>query len=152
MSNLGQSGEDYLETILVLGNCNGEVRSVDIAREMNVTKPSVCRAVGLLKNGGFIRVDDNGYITFTDDGRKAAESVYERHTVLTDWLIGIGVDEKTAAEDACRLEHNISAAPSPLTSSRSISESIIRRYDIKTIGENEALSGKPSAQAHEFLQ
>ena len=109
MSNLGQSGEDYLETILVLGNCNGEVRSVDIAREMNVTKPSVCRAVGLLKNGGFIRVDDNGYITFTDDGRKAAESVYERHTVLTDWLIGIGVDEKTAAEDACRLEHNISA-------------------------------------------
>ena len=76
---------------------------------MNVTKPSVCRAVGLLKNGGFIRVDDNGYITFTDDGRKAAESVYERHTVLTDWLIGIGVDEKTAAEDACRLEHNISA-------------------------------------------
>ena len=91
MSNLGQSGEDYLETILVLGNCNGEVRSVDIAREMNVTKPSVCRAVGLLKNGGFIRVDDNGYITFTDDGRKAAESVYERHTVLTDWLIGIGI-------------------------------------------------------------
>lgn len=84
MSNLGQSGEDYLETILVLGKCNGEVRSVDIAREMNVTKPSVCRAVGLLKNGGFIRVDDNGYITFTDD-------------------------EKTAAEDACRLEHNISA-------------------------------------------
>lgn len=150
MSNLGQSGEDYLETILVLGNCNGEVRSVDIAREMNVTKPSVCRAVGLLKNGGFIRVDDNGYITFTDDGRKAAESVYERHTVLTDWLIGIGVDEKTAAEDACRLEHNISAQP--LTSSRSISESIIRRYDIKTIGEDEALSGKPSAQAHEFLQ
>ena len=82
MSNLGQSGEDYLETILVLGKCNGEVRSVDIAREMNVTKPSVCRAVGLLKNGGFIRVDDNGYITFTDDGKKAAESVYERHTSI----------------------------------------------------------------------
>ena len=139
MSNLGQSGEDYLETILVLGNCNGEVRSVDIAREMNVTKPSVCRAVGLLKNGGFIRVDDNGYITFTDDGRKAAESVYERHTVLTDW-------RRTPAA------LNIISAPSPLTSSRSISESIIRRYDIKTIGENEALSGKPSAQAHESLQ
>ena len=109
MSNLGQSGEDYLETILVLGNCNGEVRSVDIAREMNVTKPSVCRAVGLLKNGGFIRVDDNGYITFTDDGRKAAESVYERHTVLTDWLTGLGVDPIVAAEDACRIEHVISA-------------------------------------------
>lgn len=150
MSNLGQSGEDYLETILVLGNCNGEVRSVDIAREMNVTKPSVCRAVGLLKNGGFIRVDDNGYITFTEDGRKAAESVYERHTVLTDWLIGIGVDEKQLRRTPAAL--NIISAPSPLTSSRSISESIIRRYDIKTIGENEALSGKPSAQAHESLQ
>lgn len=150
MSNLGQSGEDYLETILVLGNCNGEVRSVDIAREMNVTKPSVCRAVGLLKNGGFIRVDDNGYITFTDDGRKAAESVYERHTVLTDWLIGIGVDEKQLRRTPAAL--NIISAPSPLTSSRSISESIIRHYDIKTIRANEALSGKPSAQAHEFLQ
>lgn len=150
MSNLGQSGEDYLETILVLGNRNGEVRSVDIAREMNVTKPSVCRAVGLLKNGGFIRVDDNGYITFTDDGRKAAESVYERHTVLTDWLIGIGVDEKQLRRTPAAL--NIISAPSPLTSSKSISESIIRHYDIKTIRANEALSDKPSAQAHEFLQ
>ena len=109
MSNLGQTGEDYLETILVLGNRNGEVRSVDIAREMNVTKPSVCRAVGLLKNGGFIRVDDNGYITFTDDGRKAAERVYEPHSAPPDWLLGLGVDEDTAAESARRLEHNISA-------------------------------------------
>lgn len=107
MSKLRQSGEDYLETILILSK-KGEVRSVDIANEMNVSKPSVCRAVRLLKDGGFIRVDENGYISFTDEGRETAESIYERHTVLTDWLVGIGVDEDTAAEDACRLEHNFS--------------------------------------------
>lgn len=107
MAKLRQSGEDYLETILILSE-KGEVRSIDIANEMSVSKPSVCRAVKILKNGGFINVDENGYITFTDEGKKTAESVYERHTVLTDWLVGIGVDEKTAAEDACRLEHNFS--------------------------------------------
>ena len=108
MSKLRQSGEDYLETILILSK-RGEVRSVDIANEMNLSKPSVSRAVGILKNDGFIKVDKDGYISFTDEGRKTAESVYERHTVLTDWLVGIGVSEKTAAEDACRLEHSFSA-------------------------------------------
>ncbi len=108
MAKLRQSGEDYLETILILSK-KGGVRSIDIANEMSVSKPSVSRAVGILKNGGFINVDEDGYITFTDEGKKTAESVYERHTVLTDWLVGIGVDEKTAAEDACRLEHNFSA-------------------------------------------
>lgn len=108
MAKLRQSGEDYLETILIL-NQKGEVRSVDIANEMNVSKPSVCRAVGILKSGGFIEVDKNGYITFTADGRETAEKIYERHKVLTDWLIGIGVDENTAEKDACRLEHNFSS-------------------------------------------
>lgn len=108
MSKLRQSGEDYLETILILSK-RGEVRSVDIANEMNLSKPSVSRAVGILKNDGFIKVDKDGYISFTDEGRKTAESVFERHTVLTDWLVGIGVSEKTAAEDACRLEHSFSA-------------------------------------------
>ncbi|MGN1134616.1 MAG: metal-dependent transcriptional regulator [Oscillospiraceae bacterium] len=108
MSKLRQSGEDYLETILILSK-RGEVRSIDIANEMNLSKPSVSRAVGILKNGGFIKVDEDGYITFTDEGREIAEEIYERHTVLTDWLVGIGVDEKTAAEDACRLEHNFSS-------------------------------------------
>ena len=108
MSKLRQSGEDYLETILILSK-NGGVRSIDIANEMNLSKPSVSRAVGILKNGGFIKVDEDGYITFTDEGRDIAEGIYERHTVLTDWLVGIGVDEKTAAEDACRLEHNFSS-------------------------------------------
>ena len=107
MAKLRQSGEDYLETIYILSK-NGDVRSIDIANEMNVSKPSVCRAVGLLKDGGFIKMDKDGYITFTEEGRAAAASVYERHTVLTDWLVGIGVNEKTAAEDACRLEHNLS--------------------------------------------
>ena len=108
MSKLRQSGEDYLETILILSK-RGGVRSIDVATEMNVSKPSVSRAMGILKNGGFIKVDKDGYITFIDEGKKTAERIYERHTVLTDWLVGIGVDEKTAAEDACRLEHNFSS-------------------------------------------
>lgn len=108
MSKLRQSGEDYLETIYILSK-RGDVRSVDIANEMNVSKPSVCRAVGILKKGGFIDIDEYGYISLTDEGDRTAKSVYERHTVLTDWLVGIGVDEKTAEEDACRLEHNFSA-------------------------------------------
>ena len=108
MTKLRQSGEDYLETILIILSKKGEVRSIDIANEMNVSKPSVCRAVGILKNGGFISVNKSGYITFTDEGKETAEKIYERHTVLTDWLVGIGVDEDTAEKDACRLEHNFS--------------------------------------------
>ncbi|MDD6346139.1 MAG: metal-dependent transcriptional regulator [Oscillospiraceae bacterium] len=107
MNKLRQSGEDYIETILILSK-RGEVRSIDIVNEMNLSKPSVSRAVGILKKGGFINVDKDGYITLTCEGRELAESVYERHTVLTEWLVGIGVDEKTAEEDACRLEHNFS--------------------------------------------
>lgn len=110
MSKLYESGENYLETILVLKSKGGDVRSIDIVREMNLSKPSVSRAVGILKNGGFIEVDKDGFITLTDAGNEIAERIYERHKVLTDWLIGIGVDEKTAAEDACKLEHDISEA------------------------------------------
>ena len=108
MNKLRQSGEDYIETILILSK-RGEVRSIDIVNEMNLSKPSVSRAVGILKKGGYINVDKDGYITLTCQGRKLAESIYERHTVLTEWLVGIGVDEKTAAEDACRLEHSFSS-------------------------------------------
>ena len=107
MARLRRSGEDYLETILILSKRN-DVRSVDIAREMELSKPSVSRAVGLLKNGGFITVDKNGYISLTEDGKKLAERIYERHTVLTEWLVSIGVDEGSAAENACRLEHDFS--------------------------------------------
>ncbi len=107
MARLRRSGEDYLETILILSKRN-DVRSVDVAREMELSKPSVSRAVGLLKNGGFITVDKNGYISLTEDGKKQAERIYERHTVLTEWLVSIGVDEGSAAENACRLEHDFS--------------------------------------------
>ena len=107
MARLRRSGEDYLETILILSKRN-DVRSVDVAREMELSKPSVSRAVGLLKSGGFITVDKNGYISLTEDGKKQAERIYERHTVLTEWLVSIGVDEGSAAENACRLEHDFS--------------------------------------------
>lgn len=107
MSEIYESGENYLETILVLGK-KGDVRSIDIVRSMNLSKPSVSRAVGILKSNGFIQTDAGGYITLTDSGREIAERIYERHLVLTKWLVGIGVSESTATEDACRIEHDIS--------------------------------------------
>ncbi len=103
-----ESGEMYLESIYVLANEKQKVRSIDVAERMNYSKPSVSRAVGLLKNRGFIVVDDEGYITLTNLGKQTAEDIFERHTVLTKMLVSIGVDEKTAAEDACRMEHIIS--------------------------------------------
>jgi Mn-dependent DtxR family transcriptional regulator len=109
MAGLYESGENYLETILVLQNKGISVRSVDIANELAFSKPSVSRAVGILKNGGFIEVNPDGFITLTETGKEVAERIYERHLVLSKWLMDIGVDEKTAAEDACRLEHVISA-------------------------------------------
>lgn len=109
MAGLYESGENYLETILVLQNKGLSVRSVDIANELEFSKPSVSRAMGILKNGGFIEVAPDGFITLTKEGREVAERIYERHTVLTKWLMDLGVDEKTAAEDACKLEHDISS-------------------------------------------
>ena len=103
-----ESGEMYLETIHVLLKKNGTVRSVDISEHMGYSKPSVSRAVGLLKNGGYILVDKDGYITLTKSGIAVAEKIYERHTVLSRMLIALGVSEETATEDACRLEHAIS--------------------------------------------
>lgn len=108
MHGLYESGENYLETILILKSRGLEVRSIDIVREMNLSKPSVSRAMKILKEGGFIKIDADGFITLTENGTEVAERIYERHRVLTDWLIGIGVNEKTAAEDACKLEHDIS--------------------------------------------
>lgn len=108
MNGLYESGEDYLETILILKKRNGNVRSIDIAREMDLSKPSVSRAVGILKNKGFITVDEDGAIHFTDEGSKIAKRIYDRHRVLTEALMALGVDEKTASEDACRIEHDIS--------------------------------------------
>lgn len=106
--SLKESGEMYLETIHVLSKTGKSVRSLDVAEYMNFSKPSVSRAVGLLKNGGYITVDKNGFLSLTDEGRAIAEKIYERHTMITDFLIRLGVDEETAAEDACKIEHDIS--------------------------------------------
>ena len=103
-----ESGEMYLETIHILSKKNKAVRSIDISEHMGYSKPSVSRAVGLLKKGGYILVDKDGYITLTDTGIAVAEKIYERHTVLSRLLVALGVDETVAAEDACRLEHAIS--------------------------------------------
>lgn len=103
-----ESKENYLETILVLFNRNGEVRSVDIAAEMNFSKPSVSIAMKNLREEGCISVDKNGYITLTKAGKEIAERVYERHLLFTEWLTSLGVPEKIAAEDACRIEHDLS--------------------------------------------
>lgn len=104
-----ESAENYLETILVLGNRQGNVRSIDIVNEMGFSKPSVSYAMKQLRENGYIAVDENGHITLLDSGRQIAEKIYERHRLLTDFLVRLGVDEKVAAEDACRMEHVISA-------------------------------------------
>lgn len=104
------SGEMYLETIYVLGTERPAVRSVDVAERMKFTKPSVSRAVSRLKADGYIAVDGHGYITLTDSGRAVAQKMFERHTILSQVLMRLGVDEETAVEDACKIEHVISDA------------------------------------------
>lgn len=106
--HLQESGEMYLETILVLSQKMSVVRSVDVAEYMGYTKPSVSRAISLLKNANYVIMDKHGYLTLTEDGQKIAKKIYERHTLLTQFLMRLGVDEKTASEDACKMEHIIS--------------------------------------------
>ena len=105
---LQESGEMYIETIFVLSKDGKKVRSIDICEHMGYSKPSVSRAVGLLKNGGYITVDKDGYITLTKDGMDIATSIYERHTILSSLLTYLGVDKEIASEDACKIEHVIS--------------------------------------------
>ena len=103
-----ESGEMYLETIYVLSQRLSSVRSVDVAEEMGYSKPSVSRAVGLLKNAGLLLMDETGGLKLTEAGEEKAKRIYERHTVLSKLLMNLGVDEATATEDACRIEHYIS--------------------------------------------
>lgn len=105
---LQESGEMYLESIYVLQKGKGNVRSIDISEYMGYSKPSVSRAVGLLKDGGYITVEKDGVLKLTDDGLQIAEKIYERHTIITNLLMALGVDKETAALDACRVEHVIS--------------------------------------------
>ena len=102
------SGEDYLEAVLVLQKEKGMVRSVDVARHMDVSKPSVCHAVATVKNGGFLTMDDGFFLHLTNIGREVAEQIYEKHRFFTERLIAAGVDPETAEADACRIEHVIS--------------------------------------------
>ncbi len=106
--SIQESGEMYLETIYVLTQKSSQVRSIDICEQMGYSKPSISRAIGILKKDGYINVDRSGYITLTVEGKATALKIYERHNVISDFLKSIGVDEATAAEDACKMEHIIS--------------------------------------------
>ena len=106
--HLQESGEMYLETIYILTKKNHDVRSLDVAEYMNFSKPSVSRAVGLLKQGGYITVDQEGYLHLTAMGEEIAAKMYERHMLLTEFLMRLGVDRETASADACKIEHDIS--------------------------------------------
>ena len=108
--HLQESGEMYLETIHVLAKRGGIVRSVDVSEHMGYSKPSVSRAIGLLRRGGFVTVDADGALNLTEAGIEVAEKIYRRHTLLSNFLISLGVDEATATEDACKIEHRLSDA------------------------------------------
>jgi len=103
-----ESAENYLETILILSHNGNQVRSIDIVNELEYSKPSVSVAMKNLRNKKYVEINGDGYITLTEEGRKIAESMYERHTLISDWLIFLGVDKKTAVADACRMEHAMS--------------------------------------------
>jgi len=104
-----ESGEDYLEAILMIKKRSGNVRSIDVARELSFSKPSVSVAMKNLKTSNYITVDENGFINLTEAGQEIADKIYERHTFLTNWLTSLGVDPEVAAEDACKMEHAISS-------------------------------------------
>lgn len=105
---LQESGEMYLETILILSEKNPHVRSIDVCEYMGFSKPSVSRAIGLLKSGGYVTVDGDGYLTLTELGAEVAHKMYDRHRLITDFLVSLGVSEEVASQDACRIEHHIS--------------------------------------------
>ena len=105
---LHQSGEDYLEAILVLKEEKGSVRSIDVAQHLGYSKPSISRAMSILKSSGYITMEKDGRLELTGEGAKVAQDIYERHKLLTNWLIRLGVSPETAAEDACKIEHDIS--------------------------------------------
>ena len=106
--HLQESGEMYLETIYILSKKNNAVCAIDVGEYMGFTKPSVSRAIGLLKKGGYVAADADGHLSLTQAGTEIAGKIYERHRLLTDYLMRLGVDEATAAEDACKMEHDIS--------------------------------------------
>ncbi len=105
-----ESAEDYLEAILMIQLEKGRVRSIDVAHKLNYSKPSVSRAVSLLRDNGYLNMARDGMLELTESGRSIAETIYERHVLLTRWLVSLGVPEEQASEDACKLEHDVSHA------------------------------------------
>lgn len=105
---LHQSGEDYLEAILTLRNQKGSVRSIDVAQHLGYSKPSISRAMSILRESGYLIMEKDGHLKLTEEGEKVAQTIYERHLFLTEWLVWLGVSPETAEEDACKIEHNIS--------------------------------------------
>ena len=106
--NLQESGEMYLETIFILSKTNPHVRSIDVGEYMGFSKPSVSRAIGLLRSGGYVNMDKDGYLTLTEAGYEVADKMYERHRLISGFLTALGVSEETATADACKIEHHIS--------------------------------------------
>ena len=106
--HLQESGEMYIESIYILNKKIGNVRSIDVCEYLGYSKPSVSRAMSVLKNGGFVLTDENGYLTLTEAGLEVAEKMYQRHIILSQMLMRLGVSEKTAVQDACKIEHDIS--------------------------------------------
>ena len=106
--NLQESGEMYLETIFILSKTNPHVRSIDVVEYMGFSKPSVSRAIGLLRSGGYVNMDKDGYLTLTEAGYEVADKMYERHRLISGFLTALGVSEETATADACKIEHHIS--------------------------------------------
>ena len=106
--HIQESGEMYLESIYVLSQKSSSVRSIDVCEYMGFSKPSVSRAMGLLKGAGYVETDENGFLSLTKEGKELAEKIYERHTVLTQFLMKLGVSESVASEDACKMEHHMS--------------------------------------------
>ncbi len=133
-----ESGEMYLETILVLSKSHPSVRAIDICEEMGFSKPSISRALGILKADGYVISDANGHLTLTDSGRAIAEKIYERHTLLSQFLISLGVDPEVAAEDACKIEHHISDQ-----SFEAIKR--LARANAKAVGTGSDVEAAPSA-------
>ena len=133
------SGEDYLEAILVLQNKMGMVRSVDVARHLKITKPSVSHAVAILRDGGFLTMDEDHFLHLTDVGREVAEKIYERHCFFTEQLIAAGVDPETAEVDACRIEHVISNE-----SFERLKEAAFRNQENKISALSKEIKDKPT--------
>ena len=145
-----ESKENYLETILILSKRKGAVRSIDIANELGFTKPSVSVAMKNLRENGYAKTDEDGMITLTDKGRKIAETIYERHTLLTKLLTFLGVSPETAAEDACRMEHVIS--PESFEAIKTFARNELAHHHPGQSADSDGVQAQPVQAAEDSLK